>query len=214
MNDFLSAVADLRVFQVDLMTDTLSVYRAGLLHLSNVPTRATSNRLFAEPADPYDANIRSMAEWGFTCPPATDVMVSDRILCTTQGIALDLIAGEVVAGDTWENAVRIWCNKPKTATPGYDIVLLRFNMTTEVFDSLPPQHVQVVYDRNAPEETPIRYSPAIRSSFKSGWLIGDLDFDVQVDDRFVFDGYAGIVVQVLPGQPQRIEAQFQLDFGG
>lgn len=214
MNDFVNAVTDLRAFHNELMTNTLDTYRGGSLYLSDVPCRVTSNRLFAEPADPYDANIRSMAEWGFTCPAGTDIQVGDRILCTTQGLALDLIAGEVVAGDTWELAVRVWCNKPKTATPGYEIVLLRFDMNTEEYVALDPQHVQVVYDRNQPEETPIRYSPAVRSSYKSGWLIGDLTFDVQVDDRFVLDGYAGVITQVLPGQPQRIEAQFRLDFGG
>ena len=214
MNDFLSAVADLRAFQEELMTNTLDVYRDGSLHLSGVPCRVTSNRLFAEPADPYDANMRSMAEWGFTCPAGTDVQVADRVLCVSQGLTLDLAVGEVVAGDTWETAVRFWCNKPKTATPSVTVTLLRYNPTTDDWDALPPQKVQLVYDRNAPEATPFRYSPAVRTSWKAGWFIGDLDFDVLVEDRFALDGYAGVVTQVLPEQPQRIEAMFQLDFGG
>lgn len=214
MSDFDDFVPDLREFQESLMTNTLDTYRAGSIHLTDVPCRVTSNRLFAEPADPYDANVRSMAEWGFTVPHGTDVVVGDRIVCVSQGLTLDLNAGEVVAGDTWETAVRIWCNKPKTATPHVSIVLWRYNTGTDDFVALSAQDVQVVYDRNAPVETPLRYSPATRSSYKGGWLVGDPTFDVAAEDRFVLDGYHGIISQVLPEQPQRIEAAFILDVGG
>lgn len=190
------------------MTDSLSIYRDGSLIASDVRCRSHANRLFAEPADPYDANVRSMAEWGFTVPKGTDVRVGDRIVCTTQSQTLDLIVGEVVRADTWEVAVRIWANKPKTATERRWIVLVRGGV------ELPPQYVQVVFDRNELKYPPLRYSPAAEVRYKGGWLIGDLDFDVQTEDTFTLDGYAGVISHVLPAQPQRKEAFFMIDMSG
>lgn len=208
MNDVQRVLPDMIAFQTALLTDTLSIYRDGVLIASNIPCRAHPNRLFAEPGDPSDANMRSMGEWGITMPISADVRVSDRLVVTTPGGTLDLNVGEVEKAGTWQIMQRAWGNRPKTATPHIWITLRRGDTI------LPPQYVQVVYDRNRPEERPERYTPAARTSYKGGWLIGDTSFDVQVEDIFTLDGLAGVIVQVLPLQPQRKEAKFMLDVGG
>jgi hypothetical protein len=179
------------------------------------PCRLHDGRLFAEPADPLDANIRSMHEFGFTFPVGTDVRTSDTI--ENADGTVSIIAGEDQSRDTWATAVRIWGNKPKTATPWVPIVLWRWNAIAEDYVALPEQVVQIVYSRNEPIETPLRYSPAARSVSRDLYLLGPVGgpFDVQMGDTFTLDGgEAGVVLEVLSHQPQRIEARCQMDEGG
>lgn len=197
-----------------LMTDRVSIYRNGVLVAANVQCRATSNRLFAEPADPTDANMRSMSEWGFTMPSDTDLCVGDHVISDPPFAHIDCIIGEVVQGDTWQIALRAWGNRPKLATPNISVVLYRYDIDLDDWVAQAAQSVQVVYDRNQPKETPIRYTPAAASSYQGGWLVGDMDFDVEVEDRFQIDNYGGIIVEILPTQPQHKEARFVIDVSG
>lgn len=208
----LSYVPMLRTVQEQLMTDRVRIVRVGDVIANNVPCRITAARLFAEPADPHDANLRSVSEWGFTLPSGTDIAVSDAIE-KTDG-SLSAIVGEVVSGDTWETAVRVWATRPKSATPTVTVTLWRYQSGLDDFSQIGTYDVQVVFDRVSPRSTPIRYAPAGRSTYQGGTLIGDLDFTAEVDDRFTLDGLACVVTQVLPQQPQRIEAKFIMDEGG
>lgn len=202
-------------FQESLMTETCTVYRDGAIVLTNVSCRVFSDRLLADVGDPQDANMRSIASYGFTLPTNTDVRVGDRVVVNrASGTIVDIIVGEVVEGDTWEVAMRAWGNRPKLATPRIDIILWRWNGDIEDYVVLPAQKVNIVYDRNEAVEPTIRYSPAGQSSIRGGWLVGDLAFDVDVGDRFTTGGSGGTITEVLPHQPQRIEARFELDTSG
>jgi len=214
MIDIRSYLPALEMTHRQLMTDTMDVIRYGVTVATGIPCRATSNRLFAEPADPQDANMRSMSEWGVTYPIGVDVNVGDRLVITTPVLTMDIIVGEVVEGDTWQIASRARGNRPKEATPQISVVLLRYDMLTDIWSEQPAQLVNVVYDRNQPKSTPVRFVPSGQTSYQGGWLIGDQDFDVRVDDRFTIDDLAGIIVEVLPLQPQRTEARFVLDVSG
>ncbi|MDQ3168366.1 MAG: hypothetical protein M3P94_06935 [Chloroflexota bacterium] len=197
------------------MTETCTVYRNGILHLAFVRCRVFSDRLLADQPDPQDANMRSIASWGFTMPSNTDVRLGDRLVINRlSGTIIDVIVGEVVQGDTWEVAMRAWGNRPKIATPQLTLVLWRWNEAAQDFLSLPAQAINIVYDRNEAVEPTIRYSPAGQSSLKGGFLIGGLTFDVKTGDRFDTGGSGGVVTEVLPHQPQRIEARFVIDTSG
>lgn len=204
----------LRQTQRRLMTDTMDVVRNGATIYQLVPCRATSNRLFAEPGDPQDANMRSMSEWGITYPIEYDLAVGDTVTVTTPTMTMSIILGEVVEGDTWITAGRAWGNRPKVATPRTTVILYRFNIDTEIWTELPPQQVNVVYDRNEPDTTPARFAPGGRSSYKGGWLIGDLTLNVRMDDRFTMEGIGAVITDVLPLQPQHREARFVMDMTG
>src|SRR6478609_9378969 len=166
----------LRSMQNQLMTDVIDIYDGLTLVAEDVPARVTSSRLFSEPADPHDANLRSTSEWGFTIPYDQPCEVSYTIKFGP-GKAQSCIVGEVLQDDTWKTATRIWATRPKTATPGIILVLSRYDPDTDDFAELDPQEVQVVFDRVAPTQTPLRYAPAGRSSYQGGTLIGDLTFD-------------------------------------
>lgn len=209
---FTAFVPYLKDMQESLMTERCRIIRNGILVASDVACRVTSSRLFAEPADPQDANMRSMQEWGWTMPLGTDVEVGDVIEKMDNSIST--IAGEVMKHDTWATAIRVWATRPKTSTPHVTITLYRLADVTEVWTSMGSFDVQVVWDRNAPTETPIRYSPSGHAVYKGGWVIGDMDFDPQVGDRFALDGYGAYIADVAPFQPQRREAKFQIDISG
>jgi hypothetical protein len=202
----------LRASQRRLMTETVDVYRAGILVHANVPARITSSRLFTEPADPHDANLRSTSEWGFTLPWSVEVLVADTIVFHAG--ANSAIVGEVLQDDTWKTATRVWATRPKTATPPVSITFYRYSSGSDDWVSVGAHTVQVVFDRVAALETPLRYSPAGRSSYQGGTLIGDLTFAPVVDDRFALNSYACIIDAVLPNQPQHVEAHFLMDMSG
>lgn len=204
----------LRGIQSRLMTDAMDVARNGTMVYTEVPCRATSNRLFAEPADPHDANMRSMAEWGVTYPTSYDVQVGDHLTIATDLMTIAVIVGEVVQGDTWQTAGRAWGNRPKLATPQIAVVLYRYDVDADTWTALPSQDVNLVYNRNQPISTPSRFSPGGASSYQGGWIVGDLDLDVQVEDRFTIDGLGAIITEILPHQPQHCEARFVMDVTG
>jgi len=201
----------LRTVQNRLMTEQVDIFRHGTLVSAHVPCRITVSRLFAEPGDPSDANMRSSSEWGFTVPWNTNVAIGDQLIT---GL-IDCIAGEVLKDDTWKTAVRIWATRPKLATPQISITFYRPNNEDASTLALGPFTVNVVFNRNQPTESPIRYVPAGRSQWKGGWFVGDMGLAVvQPEDRFVLDGMAGVVVEILPVQPQHIEVRFLMDEGG
>lgn len=207
----------LRNVQNNLMTDRIQVRRNGVLVYTDVPARTVASRLFAEPGDPHDANLRSTQEVGFTIPYTyTGVRVSDVIeqVDENNAITLSVIAGEVMGGDTWSTAVRIWGTKPKTATPTVAITLYRYSSGTDDYELFGTFDVQLVFDRVQPTETPLRYSPAGHASYQGGVLIGDLTFVPQIEDRFTLDGYGCIIDNVLPQQPQHVEAHFLMNISG
>lgn len=202
----------LRSIQESLMSERCRILRNGVEIATNVHCRKTSSRLFAEPPDPSDANMRSMQEWGWTVPLGTDVEIGDTV--ELMDGSLSTIAGEVMKDDTWASAIRIWATRPKTSTPHTSVTLWRFSDADEEWQEVDTFDVQIVWDRNRPTDTPLRYAPAARTTYKGGWIIGDADLDVRVSDRFSLDGKAAFVTDVAPFQPQRVEAKFQLDISG
>lgn len=201
----------LRAVQNRLMTDVVSIYRGGTLIAADVPCRIHNNRLLAEPADPSDANMRSVMEWGFTMPWGTDCRVGDRLVARDE---IDVIAGESLWTDTWGTAVRVWATKPREVTGYMDMTFYRANSLNESVQTIGPFRVRLVYDRNQPVESPVRYTPGGHSLYKGGWFIGDMTFAVVTGDRFIYEGWGGVVTEVLPMQPQHIEAKFIFDEGG
>lgn len=204
----------LRTLQESLMTESCRIVREGVVIDTGIPCRKTSSRLFAEPGDPQDANMRSMAEWGWTMPIDVDVQVGDAVELTDG--SLSTIAGEVLQDDTWVIATRVWATRPKTASPTTTVSLYRFNDGVDDYVLVGTFDVQIVYDRISPEETPIRYAQAARTFSKGGWIIGALGFAPQVGDTFNLgpQDYAAVITEVLPFQPQRVEARFTVDTGG
>jgi len=207
----LAYVPRLRQIQNSLMTDTVTTFRHGVLVASDVPCRVTVSRLFAESADPSDANMRSMSEWGFTMPWDADVAIGDQLICGQ----IDAVAGEVLHEDTWKTAIRVWAARPKLATPQVTVTFYRPNNIDNDMQTVGTFNVQIVFDRNKPAESPLRYVPGGRSMWKSGWFVGEMDLAVvRVEDRFVFEGMAGVIYEILPIQPQHLELRFMLDEGG
>ena len=202
----------LRVIQEDLMTERCRIIRDSVLVVDDVPCRVTSSRLFAEPPDPSDANMRSMQEWGWTLPLGFDVEVGDTL--EKMDGSLSTIAGEVMKDDTWATAIRVWATRPKSSVPHTTVTIWRFDDTAEVWAEQDTYDVQVVWDRNRPEETPVRYAPAARTMYKGGWIIGALAMDVRVGDRFALGDNAAFIVDVAMFQPQRTEAKFRIDISG
>ena len=204
-------VPGLRRVQEMLMTESAAIYRHGVLVSPAVPCRIHVSRLFAESADPSDANMRSMSEWGFTMPWNTNVEIGDQLL---SGV-IDCVAGEVLQHDTWKTAVRVWATRPKLATPQTTLTFYRPNNVDNNLALVGTFTVQVVFDRNKPVEPPIRYVPGGRAFWKGGWFVGEMELAVLLpEDRFVLDGMAGVVVEILPIQPQHMEVRFLIDEGG
>jgi hypothetical protein len=193
-------------------SETCTISRHGTVIATGVPCRIHSGRLFAEPGDPQDANMRATSEFGLTMPKTTDIAIGDTI--TARGGELILIAGEVMKHDTWATATRVWATRPKNTTPMVTITLWRYNPVIDDWETAGTHNVQVVYDRNQPQEPPVRFSPAASSRLKGGWLIGDLTFNPKVGDRFTLEGYACTIREVYPLQPQHIEAKFSMDISG
>jgi hypothetical protein len=200
----------LRAVQEMLMTQTVDIYRRDVQIGFAVPCRIHNNRLLAEPADPSDANMRSVMEWGFTMPVTTDCIVGDRLVCGQ----IDVIAGESLWTDTWATALRVWATRPREVTEQMSILFKRPNEDDATMLDIGPFTVRVVYNRNEPTEAPVRYSPAGRAVYKGGWLIGDQSFAVISGDLFLLEGLNGVITEVLPKQPQHIEARFLIDEGG
>src|SRR4029434_3992019 len=129
------------------------------------------------------------------------------------------ILGEVIHGDTHQLAVRAWGTRPKTAVPRVTVVLHRTD-DLGLDTVLPPQQVQLVIRRVDPFKVPLRYSVGAQTAMQTAVLIGDHTFDVDVEDRFniadpqIGVHYTGFVTEVLPLQPQRIEAICELDVIG
>lgn len=206
----ISYLPRLRAIQTSLMTNSVTIYRGATLIAANVPCRFHNNRLLAEPADPSDANMRSIMEWGFTMPWGTDCRVGDRLISGE----IDIIVGESLRTDTWGTAVRAWGTRPREVTERFQMTFYRGSYDSDALVPIGPFEVRVVYDRNKPDEAPVRYVPAGHSVYKGGWFISDLNFSVRVGDRFMLEGYGGVITEVLPKQPQHIEARFLLDEGG
>jgi hypothetical protein len=122
--------------------------------------------------------------------------------------------GEELDHDTWKIATRFAITLPKIAVATTLLTLYRDLDNDGVWVALDPQPVRIVYDRLAPEETEARFSPAAYSAQKGGRIIGDLDLDVMVGDRFRVDDAPGVVVAILSGNPDQTEARFTLDIGG
>jgi hypothetical protein len=220
-------IALMRRLHATLMDDEATIFRGnhGVLVevAAEVPCRVGSTRLMTEPVDPYDANTRSIVEWGFTFPLGTDVRVGDRVLVTRLPTDLrpsvDVFLGEVLVGDTHSVGVRAWGTAPKTAVPTVSLVLHRID--DDGLDTvLVAQTVQLVFKRVDPFQVPIRYRVGASASMQGGTIIGDLTFDVQPGDRFAYAdpilgmSYTGFVTSVLPTQSQRVEATFLLDVIG
>lgn len=213
---FLQFVGPLRAMQERQMTDRCSVSRQGVLIQSDLPCRKHKDRLFSEPGDPQDANLRSTQEWGVTFFADTDVLVGDTVEFTTMNRTISIIAGEVLQGDTWELATRVWGTEPKVSTPEVTVTLWRYDPDDDDWGEVGDVTGNIVYDRNLPTEAPVRYSPAGQAMYKNGALIVPLDATNQpaTGDRFDLYGYAATVTMVLPGQPQHVEARFRLDISG
>lgn len=204
-------VPRLRQVQNSLMTDAVTVYRHGALVDADVPCRVTVSRLFAESADPSDGNMRSMSEWGFTMPWNADVEIGDQLVSGR----IDAIAGEVLHDDTWKLATRVWAARPKIATPQVAVTFYRPNNVDNNMALVGTFQVQIIFDRNKPAESPLRYVPAGRALWKGGWFVGEMELAVVLpEDRFVLDGMAGVIVEILPVQPQHLELRFLIDEGG
>lgn len=204
-----------RALQDALMTDTCDIFDlSGAQVGTAVPCRIHHSRLFTATPDPNDANLRDLAEFGLTVPLGTDVDLG----YTLEFNGLSVIAGEVLKHDTWATAIRIWASRPKDAVGTQTITLWRLNDTTEEWDDIGDFSVRIHFDRNLATQTPVRYSPANTAMYKGGTVIGDLNFPVTGGDRFTIGSGANtlacVVDYVLPGQPQRIEAHFQVDVSG
>lgn len=202
-----------RALQERLMTDTAEISLAdGTIIAASVACRVHHERLFSETPDPIDANTRSMFEWVWTFPAGTNVEVGYYI----RKPAWDryTIVGEVMKDGTWEMATRAWATEPKDAVQITEIELWRYSEIADDLVSVGTFNVRIHYDRNLPEETPARYSPTTVASYKGGTVVGDLDFDVEVGDRFAIGDYPATISHILPFQPQRIEARFEMDVSG
>jgi hypothetical protein len=205
----------LRQVQTDLLTESGTLLR-GATNLGTILLRVGAERTFTSPADPQDANLRSIVEWGYTFKWNSDVRVGDTLLF---GVPVHrTVIGEVMDDSTWQLAVRAYGARPKYATPTVSIILWRWNATSQDFSSQQaPQSVKVVYDNVQPDQAPLRYTPAGRSLIQTGRLIAEdpqnAPFNVQVGDRFDLFGYPAVVTSVLGGQPLTTEARFEANVG-
>jgi hypothetical protein len=213
---FLQFVSPMRALQESLMTDRCTVSRHGVTIQADIPCRVHKDRLFSEPGDPQDANLRSTQEWGVTMPANTAVNVGDDVIFATFNRDISIIVGEVLQGDTWEIATRVWGTEPKVATPEVTVTLWRYDPNIDEWAEEGDVTGNIIYDRNQPEEAPVRYSPAGQAMYKNGALIVPLDSDPMptTGDRFDLLGYSAAVTMVLPAQPQHVEARFRLDISG
>lgn len=214
---FQTLVPAFRALQAMQATSVCTVTRNGVVVYSDIPCRKHKERLFSEPPDPQDANMRSMQEWAITFGDVYALRVGD----TVSWGAMSVIAGEVNGageGDL-DIVTRVWATEPKTSTPTFVLTLFRFDpdapgAPADGFIQVGPFDVQIVYDRNQPAATPLRYSPAAQSEAKGGWIVADLALDIQPGDRFSLGDFACVVDHVLPLQPQRTEARFTMDISG
>lgn len=214
---FLSLVNPMRAWHEQLLTDRCTIVRQGVPFKADVACRTHKDRLFSEPGDPQDANVRSMQEWGITLLTGTGSRIGDTITFTDKSIdaPISIIVGEVLSGDTWQIMERAWGTEPKISTPEITVTLWRYDPFTDDWAEIdPPVTGNIVYDRTSPEATPIRYSPAGQALYKDGTFIVPLGTDIRNGDRFTIEGLSAVIWQILPGQPQHIEAKFRLDISG
>lgn len=211
-------VARGRALQERLMTDRCRVQRDTgadvVVVADDIPCRIHKDRLYSEPGDPQDANFRSTQEWGFTLPVGVDVAIADYMECPDKGVSV--IVGEVLHKYTWQMATRVWGTEPKVSTPTAIVPFSRYDPVLDDWDVLGDLAVQVVYDRNQPSSTPVRFVPGGRAVYKGGAFIvaKDAAFMPRQGDRFTLDGLGGHVEYVLPEQPQHVEVRFQIDISG
>lgn len=215
-------VTALRQIQEGLMRDTALVDAVGVPVIwprtgtAAVPCRVGEERTFAEPSDPHDANVRAQAEWAVTLPWDFPVEVSHHIVVTLRtGDVLDLTVGEVNRPQSWLLASRAYATRQKSAVAPTLITFLRDVDNDGVFVEVSTYPTRVVFERNEPLETPVRFSHTLGTSYRRIRLVIEQpNADVQSDDTFVYAGMFGIVTAVIPGQPQQTEVIALLDFGG
>lgn len=206
------------------MTDSCLVLRGGSyvtwprMSTTIVPCRIGDERTFAEPSDPQDANTRAQSEWAITMPWDFPLEVGDacNITLIETGALVNTIVGETNAPQTWITAMRGYGTKPKSSVAVSLITFKRdadndgeYELTLGSYD------VQVVFERTDPQEIPLRYAEAGRSSYVPVRItILEPDANVMTDDIFLLDGHYGVVRSVVPGQPQQTELRAFVDFGG
>jgi hypothetical protein len=217
-------VGVLRTFNEQLFEDTCTIMDGSTVltwprtNSAIIPCRAGEEHTLAQPYDPQDANTRTSSEWIVTMPFDVFPSVGDRIITTIvrQGQTIEGVIGETNDPQTWLLATRVYMTRQVTAVAADMIIFKRDTDFDGIFEiETGPFATKVIFDRVEPLETPIRYTPSARSSYRPVRLIFEDQFvDVMAGDIFVYQGYFGEVVSVTPGQQFRMEANGWVDFSG
>lgn len=218
-------VGALRTVQEGLMEDTCVITRLGTPLVWSrtgdvvIPCRVGEERTLAVPGDPEDANVRSLSEWTMTMPWDVRPEMADVATATISrtGETVEGVVGENNNPQTWLICARVYITKQKTAVQSVMLTFKRDDNFDGVFETtLGPYAVKVLFDRVEPFETPLRYAPSARASYKPARLIfeNQPNVPVEVDDIFTYNGFFGTISAVVPGQVQRTEAHAWIDFSG
>lgn len=184
-----------------------------------IPCRVGEEHTLAQPYDPQDANTRTSSEWLITMPYDVKPVVGSRIIATIAHLnsTVEGVIGETNSPQSWQIATRVYMTRQVTAVRGEQILFKRDTDNNGTFEThYGPYTVKVVFDRVDPIETPLRYTPSGRSSYRPARLIFEdqENVNVQAGDIFLYNGYFGEVVSVIPGQQLRTEAIAWIDFSG
>lgn len=190
-----SDLADIAEAVGEFMDQTCVITRHGVLIGSYpclmLPMGAAGGVTGMSP-DPSDAEAAGLGTWRVYLPIAAEpaAAAGSRI---TGSRGLDLAIVGTDAGRSIPGFTTISAAKQEAATPPVMISFQRWDELTLSWETIPPQEFQTlmrnVHDVGTPPYGFEREQGTIT-------LIGALNADVMVDDRFEWDGGAGVITHV------------------
>lgn len=159
-----------------------------------------------QPADPADASTETGETVAIHLKKDLVVRIGDRVHLVIDPIRKWVIGG----GNQPENLSTFHifrALRPTAATPWTNVVIYRFDPITQEYDELSSQIAQITLSTRVPVNVG-------ESTYKGGVMFGpdsEPPLDIQIGDRFRYNGMTGYVTWVTPDPSERREATFYID---
>ena len=142
--------------------------------------------------DVRDAMAAGLAQWQAYLPIESEAVVhAGARLDTSNGLSIAIAGSDV--GRSIRGFVNVYGVRQETATPYQTIVLSRWNPATLTWTALPPQLFQTLLG----DPIVVGEGDAVQRQQSAVTLIGLLNADIAVNDRFTYDGGDAVVEAVV-----------------